>query len=385
MSNLFLFLNQQPPQIEEPGFFNPSPLAIVLAVILGLLLIALIIWLIISKELPKWAKAASLSRQWNTQDNKLTNELKNLARDLNQQHTILGKETWEARLSDPAYEAAYTKLVNVNQQVLGMKMHANTLKEELDKATEHRKQIETQYDEQLNKLDFEQRNAQTHFAELTKRHKTLDVESTELNMNKARVQREIKEIRTNIIEIENSDAPNKSALVFPLNSKLEQLSISLTDLTTKSPSIEDEIIKVESELGPLNVHLEELGKNFSRAQLLKAQELIPLDEHIGKLIQSLKKKDEEIAQLESAIPAMLQELGAHVDHARPASLRLAPLYANLDDIRDRSRLASEEQQQLRLLMDKGDKASARKFTLFWVLVVVALVSIACILLFMKSA
>ena len=80
---------------------------------------------------------------------------------------------------------------------------------------------------------------------------------------------------------------------------------------------------------------------------------------------------------------MLEELGTFVDHARPESLRLAPLYTNLDDIHERTRLATDEQQQLRLLMDKGDKSSARKFVWFLVLVFLVLIAIAAMLFFLK--
>ncbi len=363
--------------------FAPTTLAIILSIILGVLLIAWIVWLIASKRLPQWARAASQNRKWNHQDNKLSSELKSLARAMNQQHAQLGKETWEARLSHPSYEDAYNKLVNVNQQVLGMEMHASSLKEELEKFSQNRKTIETQYDEQLSKLESQRKTAQSTLDELNKRHKALDLEFTELGIEKARIQREIKETRTNIIEIENSDAPNKSALVFPLNSRLEQLSTSLTEVSTKSPVLDDEIIKIEADLKPLKDQLDELGKTFSRTQILKNQELTPLDDHTTKLKQSLKKKEEEIVQLEKSVPAMLEELGTFVDHARPESLRLAPLYTNLDDIHERTRLATDEQQQLRLLMDKGDKSSARKFVWFLVLVFLVLIAIAAMLFFLK--
>lgn len=366
-----------------PIEFKPTILAIVLAALIAVAFIAWVIWLIVSKRLPKWAAAASQSRKWNAQDNKLSNELKNLARAMNQQHAQLGKETWDARLSDPGYDTAYTRLVNLNQQVLGMEMHVSSLKEELKKITQDRDAIETQYDDQLNKFEAERRTTQTSIAELSKRHKGLDTELTELSMEKARIQREIKETRTKMIEIDNSDAPNKPAFTFPLTSKLEQLSTTLMDVSKKSPSIDDEIMKVESELKPLNDQLEELNKNFSRTQILKNQELSPLDNHIAKLKQSLKKKEEEILQLEKVVPTMLEELGAQVDYVRPESLHLAPLYTNLDDIHERTRLATDEQQQLRLLMDKGDKSSARKFSWFLFAILLVIVAILSVLIFVK--
>ncbi len=171
-----------------------------------------------------------------------------------------------------------------------MEMHASSLKEELEKFNQDRAKIESKYKEQLNTLDKERETAQAAVNELNKQHKALDTEFTGLSMERARIQREIKEARTNIIEIENSDAPNKSALIFPLNSRLEQLSSALSDVSSKTPAIDEKMAKIETDLNPLNTQLDELGKNYSRTQILMSQDLNPLDDHINKLKQSIKKK-----------------------------------------------------------------------------------------------
>ena len=127
---------------------------------LGVAFLAWVIWLIATGRLSKWAKASLQNQKWNAQDNKFNNELKSLARAINEQHAQLGKETWEARISNPGYEDAYNKLVNVNQQVLSMEMHASSLKEELEKFNQDRAKIESKYKEQLNTLDKERETAQ---------------------------------------------------------------------------------------------------------------------------------------------------------------------------------------------------------------------------------
>lgn len=363
--------------------FAPTTLAIIITVVLGMAFLAWVIWLLATGRLSKWAKASLQNQKWIAQDNKFNNELKSLARGINEQHAQLGKETWEARISNPGYEDAYNKLVNVNQQVLSMEMHASSLKEELEKFNQDRAKIESKYKEQLNMLDKERETAQAAVNELNKQHKVLDTEFNELSMERARIQREIKEARTNIIEIENSDAPNKSALIFPLNSRLEQLSSALSDVSSKTPAIDEKMAKIETDLNPLNAQLDELGKNYSRTQILMSQDLNPLDDHINKLKQSIKKKEEEIAQLQKSMPTMLEELGAHVDHVRPESLRLEPLYTNLDDLHERTRTATNEQQKLRLEMDKGDKSSVRKFAWFWFAVLLVVIAILAVLFFVK--
>ncbi len=367
-------LLQTPPQ-------GPSTLAYILAGVLAGLLIALIVWLLVSKHLTKWAGAALQRNKWLRKDHKLTTELKKLASALNVQHAELGKETWEARLTHPSYEPAYNKIVNVNQQKVGMEMHASSLGDELKKLEQDIETITRRYDQSLAEIESNRKITQTEVDALTQQHKTLDTAFTDLNLERARVQREIKETRTSIIDIENSDAPNKTALVFPLNSKLEQLSISLSDFSAKSPNLDEQLKQIEDALQPANLKLEELAGELNRTQILKKQELMPLEEQLSKLKQSIKKKQEEIAQLDASMPAMLEELGAHVDHARPESLRLAPLYTNLDDIYERTRRATEDQHALRLDMDKGDKASARNFKLFLALVVLMIAAIVLILIF----
>lgn len=367
-------LLQTPPQ-------GPSTLAYILAGVLAGLLIALIVWLLVSKHLTKWAGAALQRNKWLRKDHKLTTELKKLASALNVQHAELGKETWEARLTHPSYEPAYNKIVNVNQQKVGMEMHASSLGDELKKLEQDIETITRRYDQSLAEIESNRKITQTEVDALTQQHKTLDTAFTDLNLERARVQREIKETRTSIIDIENSDAPNKTALVFPLNSKLEQLSISLSDFSAKSPNLDEQLKQIEDALQPTNLKLEELAGELNRTQILKKQELMPLEEQLSKLKQSIKKKQEEIAQLDASMPAMLEELGAHVDHARPESLRLAPLYTNLDDIYERTRRATEDQHALRLDMDKGDKASARNFKLFLALVVLMIAAIVLILIF----
>lgn len=367
-------LLQTPPQ-------GPSTLGYILAGVLAGLLIALIVWLLVSKHLTKWAGAALQRNKWLRKDHKLTTELKKLASALNVQHAELGKETWEARLTHPSYEPAYNKIVNVNQQKVGMEMHASSLGDELKKLEQDIETITRRYDQSLAEIESNRKITQTEVDALTQQHKTLDTAFTDLNLERARVQREIKETRTSIIDIENSDAPNKTALVFPLNSKLEQLSISLSDFSAKSPNLDEQLKQIEDALQPANLKLEELAGELNRTQILKKQELMPLEEQLSKLKQSIKKKQEEIAQLDASMPAMLEELGAHVDHARPESLRLAPLYTNLDDIYERTRRATEDQHALRLDMDKGDKASARNFKLFLALVVLMIAAIVLILIF----
>ena len=362
---------------------HPTTLAYVLAGILTGLLLAFIVWLMVSKRLTKWAAAALQHNKWLRKDHKLTTDLKKLATALNVQHAELGKETWEARLSHPSYEPAYNKIVNVNQQKVSMEMHASSLGDDLKKLEQDIETITGRYDQSLAEIESNRKAIQTEVDELSQKHKTLDTEFTDLSMERARVQREIKETRTSIIDIENSDAPNKSALVFPLNSQLEQLTASLTEFSTKSPTLDDQIKKIEDTLHPANLKLEELGASLNRTQVLKKQELMPLEDELTKLKQSIKKKEEEMAQLEASMPAMLEELGAHVDHARPESLRLAPLYTNLDDIYERTRRATDEQHLLRLDMDKGDKSSARNFKLFLALALIVIIAIILILIFVK--
>lgn len=189
-----------------------------------------------------------------------------------------------------------------------MEMHASSLKEELEKFNQDRAKIESKYKEQLNTLDKERETAQAAVNELNKQHKALDTEFTGLSMERARIQREIKEARTNIIEIENSDAPNKSALIFPFNSRLEQLSSALSDVSSKTPAIDEKMAKIETDLNPLNTQLDELGKNYSRTQILMSQDLNPLDDHINKLKQSIKKKKKKLLSCRNQCPPCWKNL-----------------------------------------------------------------------------
>ncbi|HNZ15010.1 MAG TPA: hypothetical protein PKI51_03275 [Anaerolineaceae bacterium] len=365
--------------------FSPSPLAIILSVILAVILLGLFIWLLVSGRFGIWLKAALQSSKWTRQDNKLASELKNLARLMNKQHAELGKEAWEARLNHPGYEDAYNKLVGVNEQMVSMKLHLNTLKEESQKVSEERALRNDGFDAQLKQIDDERQSTQSKLEEIKRQHKELNQTLTNLNLERSRIQREIKETRTSIIDIENSEAPNKTALIFPLNSQLEQLSTSLTEVSQKTPALNTELTALETEMQPLNAQLEDLAKTFSQTQILKKQDLSPLDDHLTSLQQAIKKKEEEITALQKTMPDLLAELGAHVDHVRPESLRLSPLYANLDDIHQRTNSATAEKQQLRLTMDKGDKSSVRKFWLFILFAIVVLIAIAIILFFVKPA
>ncbi len=333
----------------NPADTNGRWLSIVMGILLLLAYLGLVFYLWRIGKLSTWFHAGSTAARLKTQDVRLKSELKGLERDKSDLLDDLGEKAWAARVSDPSYESAYNQLLTVQGQIDGATDHRRSLEEKKADLAQQRKAVVERFEQQIGTFKTQQTTVERNLAEAKSQVRALETDLDATAQVKARYQREVKETRSRIIEMERSDDPAMLEQLEQLNNRLGNLTNSLLDATNAEPELAAQLPGLQNQALALSTELNDLQGQIQALEADMKSELLPLDDQFEALEKQIKTKTSEIKSFSEQIEPMAKALGVQVEKARPLSPELMDLYQKLDMIISKLDFKAEA---------KGDVASS---------------------------
>lgn len=346
---------------------------VVIGILLILALIGLLIWLYTTGKLAQWFKAGTQSGKWKIQDMQLSNEAKKTERIKTGIIEELGQKAWQSGVSDPSYAQAWADIEVVETQINRIKDHSRTLQDQLNQASSHQEDVSRNFNDQIEQLDDQRKETEAKLKHAQSQLRQLESDLDSLSTQKSDLQRSIKATRTDLINAEGLDDPDRPEILERLNARLNELVQQLLKISNHEPELAGQIPANQSEVLTLNARVTELGDQIRRLESQKAQELEPIQLQIEALEKQLRAKNEEIKELEKKTEPMIKSLGYLVDTARPDSEALREEYTQLDDVYQKLADTTQERTEIVTNLESLDKEASRNFYLLILLGIIALV------------
>lgn len=365
-------------QTDNPADTSGRWVSIVMGILLLLAYLGLVIYLWRVGKLSAWFAAGSATARLKTQNVRLKGELKGLERDKSDLLDELGQKAWEARVSDPSYESAYTQLITVQGQIDGATDHRRSLEEKKADLAQQRLAVVERFDQQIEALKSQQKNVDRDLSEAKNRVRALEADLDAAAQEKIRFQRDVKDTRGRIIEMERSDDPAKVEQLSELNSRLSSLTTSLLDATNAEPELAAQLPGLQNQALALSTQLNDLQGQIQALEGDLKSELLPLDDQLEALEKQVKTKTSEIKTFAEQLEPMVKALGAQVEKARPLSPELTELYQKLDMILSKVDFKAEAKNDVSSNLGAVDKTASRNF--YGLLLIGVLIIVLAILL-----
>lgn len=370
ISLFFSLLVAIPAQETQPA---TNWLTLVIGILLILAFFGLLVWLFTTGKLQQWFQAGTQSGKWKFQDMQLGNDAKKIEKVKIAQIEELGQKAWQSRVSDPTYAQAWADIEAVETQIDRIKEHNRSLQENLNRVTSERENLTIDFDNQLAQLDLQRKDTETKLKQAQSALYQLDSNLDDLANQKSTLQREIKATRTDLINTEGSDEPDRQDILISLNSRLDGLVQQLLGISNDEPELAGRIPSYQSEVLALNARVTELSDQSRRLEGQKSQELEPLNLQVDALEKQLRTKSEEIKDLGQKMEPMIKALGYQVDTARPVSEVLQDSYSRLDATYQKLASTTQERNEIDAKLEDLDKAASRNFYLLLLLGLVVIV------------
>lgn len=335
--------------------------SVVIGIVLLLGFVGLVIYLWRLGKLRVWYAAGTNAARLKSQDMRIKNELRSLERERSQLVAELGERAWQARVSDPAYESAYNQLLTIQGQMDGAGDYCQTLEEKKSQLTQQHEELEQNFSGQIDELKKRHADIERSMNEAKNRVRELEADLNSAADEKARFQRDVKDTRSWIIELERSDEPANAAQLAELNQKLSSLTASLLEATDAEPELAARLPDLQNQVLGLSTELSSLQSRIQATEGDRANALSPLEDQLAALDKQIRNKNHEIRELEEQLAPMVKALGEHVDAARPLSPELTEIYQKLDMITGKVSYKTQTRGDITNNLGEVDKAAATYF------------------------
>ncbi len=371
MNNLILANRLTAIYFQAPKETNWLTLSLGIALLLALVI--LLIWLYIKGSLAQWFRAGIQSSKLKLRDMQLVNEVKKIERVKLTQIEELGQKAWNSKVSDPSYAQLWSDLEGTETQIDTIRQHCRGLQDNLNLVHAQKDELERGYDEQISQVDKELKTTEQQLKTAQSEMRQLENDLDNLANEKVLLQRDIKATRTDLINNEGSDEPDRAEIMGRLNARLDGLVQNLLEVSNAEPELASQIPARQSEVLALNARVNELVEQIRTLENKKRNELQPLEQQLEGLEKQIKARNDEADKLEESMEPKIKSLGHMVDTARPSAESLQTDYVELDASYQKLVSLSQERNDLEKLLDGLDKGASRNFYLLIVLVVVVIV------------
>jgi len=348
-------------QTTEPAQLNWVKLGIGIVLILGL--IGLIIWLLTNGKLAHWSKSGIQRLKYAVQISRFGNEIKQSNKTKETLLNELGQKAWEARISDPAYEKEWAELEVLDKQIASITNFSQSLQEQASQLNKQHEDLSLNFNDQLAEIDKLRKETESKLKQAQAELYRLESDIEALANQKASLQREIKSTRSDRINAESSDEPDRSEILSALNIRLDDLVAKLLSVSNEEPELAGRIPDFQSEVISLNSRLTELDQQIRQIESQKSQELEPLEKQMDTLEKQVKQKANEVKETERKMEPLIKNLGERVDETRPSSEVLQDAYNSLDASQQKVVDASSQREETKVNIQNLDSAAARNFYL----------------------
>ncbi len=365
-------------QTDNPADSTGRWVSIAMGILLLLAYAGLLIYLWRVGKLSTWFAAGSAAARLKTQDARLKGELKSLDRDKSDLLDELGEKAWAARVSDPSYESAYNQLLTVQGQIDGATDHRRSLEGKKVELAEQRKAVVERFGQQIDALKSQQAGVEHELNDAKNRVRALEADLDAASQEKVRFQRDVKDTRGRIIELERTDDPDKGERLVELNSRLSTLTNSLLDATNAEPELAAQLPGLQNQALAFSTQFNDLQGQIQALEGDLKSELLPLDDQLEALEKQVKTKTSEIKSFGEQLAPMAKALGEQVEKARPLSPDLTELYQKLDMILSKVDFKAQAKEDVSSNLGTVDKTASLNF--YVLLLIGVLIIVLAILL-----
>ena len=365
-------------QTGNPTNAGGGWLSIVMGVVLLLAYLGLVIYLWRVGKLSTWFHAGSTAARLKAQDARLKSDLKSLERDRASLLDELGEKAWAARVSDPSYESAYNQLLTIQGQIDGATDHRRSLEEKMTELTHQREAVVERFDGQIETLKNQQTAVDHDLSDAKNGVRALEADLDAAGQEKVRFQRDVKDTRGRIIELERSEDPDKGERLVELNSRLNTLTTSLLDATNAEPDLAAQLPGLQNQTLALSTQFNDLQGQIQALEADLKSELLPLDDQLEALEKQIKTKTSEIKSFGEQLSPMAKALGVQVEKARPLSPELTELYQKLDMVISKVDFKAQAKEDVSSNLGTVDKTASLNF--YVLLLIGVLIIVLAILL-----
>lgn len=348
-------------------------ITLTLGIVLLLGFLGFLIWLYTKGTLLQWVRAGTQTGKWKLRDVQILNETKKYERTKQIQIEELGQKAWKARVNDPSYAQAWSDLEASDSQIDSVLRYTRGLQDNLNLVHTQIDDLVRNYDNQIIQIDNQRKETDQKLKKAQSELRQLESELDKLANEKGLLQRDIKATRTDLINTEGSDEPDRVEIMNSLNLRLDGLVHNLLEVSNAEPELAGLIPARQSEVLALNTRVNELLDRVRKLENQKRNDVEPLDQQVEALEKQIKVKNDEVAELEKRMDPMIRSLGQMVDAARPSAEVLQADYANLDSTYQKLTTAAQARSDLAVKLEELDKDASRNFYLLIVLGVIVIV------------
>ena len=348
-------------------------ITLTLGIVLLLGFLGFLIWLYTKGTLLQWVRAGTQTGKWKLRDVQILNETKKYERTKQIQIEELGQKAWKARVNDPSYAQAWSDLEASDSQIDSVLRYTRGLQDNLNLVHTQIDDLVRNYDNQITQIDNQRKETDQKLKKAQSELRQLESELDKLANEKGLLQRDIKATRTDLINTEGSDEPDRVEIMNSLNLRLDGLVHNLLEVSNAEPELAGLIPARQSEVLALNTRVNELLDRVRKLENQKRNDVEPLDQQVEALEKQIKVKNDEVAELEKRMDPMIRSLGQMVDAARPSAEVLQADYANLDSTYQKLTTAAQARSDLAVKLEELDKDASRNFYLLIVLGVIVIV------------
>ena len=348
-------------------------ITLTLGIVLLLGFLGFLIWLYTKGTLLQWVRAGTQTGKWKLRDVQILNETKKYERTKQIQIEELGQKAWKARVNDPSYAQAWSDLEASDSQIDSVLRYTRGLQDNLNLVHTQIDDLVRNYDNQITQIDNQRKETDQKLKKAQSELRQLESELDKLANEKGLLQRDIKATRTDLINTEGSDEPDRVEIMNSLNLRLDGLVHNLLEVSNAEPELAGLIPARQSEVLALNTRVNELLDRVRKLENQKRNDVEPLDQQVEALEKQIKVKNDEVAELEKRMDPMIRSLGQMVDAARPSAEVLQADYANLDSTYQKLTTAAQARSDLAVKLEELDKDASRNFYLLIGLGVIVIV------------
>lgn len=348
-------------------------ITLTLGIVLLLGFLGFLIWLYTKGTLLQWVRAGTQTGKWKLRDVQILNETKKTERTKQIQIEELGQKAWKARVNDPSYAQAWADLEASDSQIDSVMRYTRGLQDNLNLVHTQIDDLVRNYDNQIIQIDNQRKETDQKLKKAQSELRQLESELDKLANEKGLLQRDIKATRTDLINTEGSDEPDRVEIMSNLNLRLDGLVHNLLEVSNAEPELAGLIPARQSEVLALNTRVNELLDRVRKLENQKKNDVEPLDQQVEALEKQIKVKNDEVAELEKRMDPMIKSLGQMVDAARPSAEALQADYANLDSTYQKLTTAAQSRSDLAVKLEGLDKDASRNFYLLLGLGVIVIV------------
>ena len=325
-----------------------------------LLVTAVVVFILVrSGRMKTWISTGFSASKWRVQAMKLGSAQTRLEKDKAKQLVGLGTKAWELRVAHPDYTELYGQLEALEQQRVALNEEVQATEVHLQQVRQTRTQTETDYATRIGKLQEERKGATTRLNQARTDKAALEKRLSKAQADQGKTQTEIQSLHNRLAQVQASEAPDRETQAASLTNAINALEQSLVQMGGEMPRMQSEIARLEAEQQPLSDDVARLEQQIAQAQAEQREALAPLDQQITSLQGEIRSGNEKLAALAQQMTPLINELGPHVDRARPESEALSDLYARLDQSYRELAELSQQQDLLKVRLGAADTGAVR--------------------------